>query len=467
MISIFILSIVGLFSMIAGLFRANKTLIIATASLSMVISALFTSNILSVDIPSLDVLFNQMLQFDSFSAGFGLAILVVTCMVLLLSELHVQQNPHYVTDKVALMVFSLIGMLVLVSFNHMAMLFLGIEIMSIPLYILAGSKKADVSSNESSLKYFLMGAFATGLLLMGITLIYGETGAFHLHLISDFIKNHSITETPMLAVGILFLLAGLSFKVSLFPFHFWTPDVYQGAPTWITQFMSTSVKLAGFAAFYRLFIYAFYAYSSLWIPILAAIAAFTIAVGSITALFQLSVKRILAYSGVTNAGFMVIALILNTHDAANTLLFYGFAYVIASTVAFAVVQAVEHSTGNNQIDSFNGLAQANPMLAVAMLISMLSLAGIPLTGGFFAKFYVVSNTIESGFTWLAVLAIISAIVGMYYYFKIIIAMFFKDLPANSPLELISVGGVFTYVLVICCILVLQMGLFPDFLYHLF
>lgn len=463
MVSIIILSIAGLFSMIVGLFKPNEKIVLGLVVTSIIASGAVLASEWGTDFSY----FNDMLFFDNYAIAYSVGLVIITTLVFLLSEVHFSEQKQYVTEQYSLVVFALIGMIIIVSFSHMAMLFVGIEIMSIPLYILAGSKKKSLASNEAAMKYFLMGSFATGLLLMGITLIYGETGSFHLESIANAVSSYNdLVQSPLLIGGLLLILAALAFKVSAAPFHFWTPDVYQGAPTWVTSFMSTAVKLAGFGAFFRLFSYAFLPLGETWIGIVSVMAAVTISIGSISAVFQTSLKRILAYSSVAHAGYMLVVFLIDNENAGNGLLFYGFAYSIASIVAFAITVAVEKATGSDDIKSFDGLVKSNPLLAVFMAFAMLSLAGIPLTGGFFAKFYVLSSGIESGYLWLILIAIANAIIGIYYYFKVIIAMFFKE-DTGQQLSAVSVGGLYIYVLAICSLLTLQLGLFPDLLYYLF
>lgn len=463
MTSIILLSLAGLFTMIVGLFKVNEKLILGILIALILVSIGF----LASDWNSEYTYFNDMVFFDNYAISFSIALLSITVLIFLLSEHHFQLVNEYVTEQYALIVFSLIGMVIIVSYDHLAMLFVGIEIMSIPLYILAGSNKKDLSSNEASLKYFLMGAFATGLLLMGITLIYGATSSFHLDKIAEVISTTpNFIQNPLMLSGLLLILCGLAFKVSAAPFHFWTPDVYQGSPTWVTSFMSTAVKIAGFAAFLRLFQTCFMPLGDIWINILSIMAAVTITIGGITAVFQTSLKRILAYSSISHAGYMLIVFVVNKDNAGSALLFYGITYAIASIVAFSVINAVEKTTGSDSIDSFNGLAKTNPALSFFLTISMLSLAGIPLTGGFFAKFYVLSAGFEAGFIWLIIIAIVNAIIGIYYYFKVVIAVFFKD-DSKDSFAKVAISRLFYIVLAFCTIFTIQLGLFPDFIYLLF
>jgi NADH-quinone oxidoreductase subunit N len=406
--------------------------------------------------------YNDMMYFDNYAAAFTGLLIVITFLWMLHSHYYLKNRTETISDKYALVLFALIGGLVLASFSHMVMLFLGIEILSIPLYILAGSRKADGASNESAMKYFLMGAFASSFLLLGITLVYGATGSFHLQNIATFLANTDDVPS-FLYVGIVLMLVGMAFKISAVPFHFWTPDVYQGAPTVFTTFMATLVKTAAMAAFFRLFATAFISLNELWINIIGVIAVLTILVGNITAVYQDSVKRMLAYSSVAHAGYMLLALLAINNMSASAILLYAAAYSLSTIIAFSVLFLVMESTASESFDSFNGLAKRSPLLAVATVISMLSLAGIPPTAGFFAKYYIFSTALESNYIVPVLIAVLGSLIGVYYYFKVIIALF---RPATFTQEDVKPGLAFTTIIILCSILVLALGLFPNLIIDL-
>jgi NADH-quinone oxidoreductase subunit N len=304
------------------------------------------------------------------------------------------------------------------------MLFLGIEILSIPLYVLAGSRRDDPAGNEAALKYFLMGSFATGILLFGMTLVYGATASFDLATISRVIGNGD--QMPgMLKVGILILIMGLSFKVSAVPFHFWAPDVYQGSPNLVTAFMATVVKTAGFAAFYRLFAIAFPGAEGFWSVPVALVAALTMTVANVTAIFQEDFKRMMAYSSISHAGYLLLAVLaIGTEGADQALLFYSLTYSLATICAFGAFIVVAEQTGKSTFDAFNGLSKKQPLMAAVLTLSMLSLAGIPPLAGFFGKYFLFTAAFAK-YPWLIVLAVINSAISIYYYFKIVIAMYFS------------------------------------------
>jgi NADH-quinone oxidoreductase subunit N len=393
-----------------------------------------------------------MLSFDGFSLVFNSIAFGCTLIYFILSGRDIEQVGTHVAEYFALIFFILCGISIVSSFNTLLLLFLGIEIISIPLYILTGSDKKNLKSNEASLKYFLMGAFSTGLMLMGIALIYGEKGSFSMETIA--LGNSVIT--PMLGSGLLLLLFSMAFKVSAAPFHFWTPDVYDGAPTVFTSFMATIVKAAAFIAFLRLFEGSFGDMHGQWQLLVAIITAATLLFGNITAIFQQSVKRMLAYSSIAQAGFMMLALVALNGRGKEGLIFYAAAYSLATIGVFAVLLKMKDFT----FEGFNGLAKKQPVLAATNTVFLLSLAGIPATAGFMAKFYMLSATVSNGrVLWLVILAVLCAAVSVYYYFRVIQAMYFKD----GEDEALETTATFKFVLVALALVLIVLGIFPQWL----
>lgn len=442
--------------MYAGFFvkSRNTIQIIAIAGIVLLIICNVHEFISGMPLFSIDT--NGMLFHSNFGLIFMLIILISTLMYFLLSGNDINAAGKSSSDLYALIFFILSGIGVVAGFKSLLMLFLGIEIVSIPLYVLAGSDKSNLKSNEAALKYFLMGSFSTGLMLMGITLIYGDTGSFYL----DAIKAGLSVLTPMKAAGLLLILASMAFKVSAAPFHFWTPDVYDGAPTVFTSFMATIVKSVAFYAFLHLFDNAFGNLHEDWKNLVAVIALLTLLIGNITAVFQQSVKRMLAYSSIAQAGFMMLAILSMNVFAKQGLLLYFAGYSIATIGIFAVlVKMKDHS-----VDAFNGLSKTNPIIAVSVLVSLLSLAGIPLTAGFFAKYYMLLSVIREGhLMWLVVTAVLCAAVSIYYYFRVIQAMYFKE-PSN--IETLEVSSSFKWMMIINAILIIVLGIHPDIILNL-
>jgi len=454
-----ILSCLGIFCMLMGLSKVNMKVVIGVS----VVALIACLGVIGYTWGSDMAYFNHTVSFDKYALGFSGVLISSTLLLVLLADPFLENAKGFVSEHFALMFFALTGMVCMVCFDHLSMLFIGIEIMSVALYVLAGSNKSSLASNEASLKYFLMGAFSTGFILMGMTLIYAETSSFHLAGISDYIDQGNPT-TVLLPLGISLILMGLLFKVSAVPFHFWTPDVYEGSPDYVTAFMSSIAKAASLGAFYRLFSTCFTGIGN-WSDLLSVIAAVTITVGSLGAVYQYNIKRMLAYSSIANAGFMLIAIMVSGKIAnQNSILFYAGAYAIAVISAFGVIMIVSNKAGNDSIESFNGLLKKNPLMAFVLTVAMLSLAGIPLTAGFFGKFFVLFNAMSQGFVWLAVLAVINSMVGIYYYFKVIIAINFK--PITDTTEGYAISGTHQIALLVGSAVTLVVGIFPQLIYSL-
>ncbi len=399
------------------------------------------------------LLFNDMLRIEHYSLWFNTIMTGCSLLYVLLLGKEIQKVGKYVGEYFALIFFILCGLYLLSSYNNLLMLFIGIEILSIPQYILAGSDKRNLKSSEASLKYFLMGAFSTGILLMGITLLYGAARTFNIMEMVSML--HADALNPLAIGGILFLMVALSFKVSAAPMHMWTPDVYDGSPTAFTAFMATIVKSAAFFAFLRLFQVSFNALSDHWVFILAVITAATLLVGNITAVFQQSVKRMLAYSSIAQAGFMLFAVLAVNAVAWQGIIIYALAYSVATIGIFAVLIKLKDYT----YDGFNGLAKKEPFLAFVTTVCLFSLAGIPLTGGFMAKYFVLLAVVQQGqFMWLVIFALLMAAISVYYYFRVIIAMYFKQ---GTPELMSPVTSGDKFWMVVTCILVILLGVVPQ------
>ena len=396
----------------------------------------------------------QMILFDRFSLLVNSIALISTLIYFLLSGRDIEKAGDYYPEYFTLIFFILCGVILVSSFQSLLILFLGIEIISIPLYILTGADKKNLKSNEASLKYFLMGAFSTGLMLMGIALVYGATGSFLTSGTITAISNKGV-GSPLLIAGMILLLFSMSFKVSAAPFHFWTPDVYDGAPTVFTSFMATIVKAAIFIGFMRLFGDSFGGLQPQWQLLIAIITAATLFIGNVTAVFQQSVKRMLAYSSISQAGFMMLALYAMNTDAKEGLILYTAAYSLATIGVFAVLIKLK----DYSFDGFNGFSKHQPLLAATTTIFLLSLAGIPLTAGFLAKFYMLRAAMATNNNfWLVIFAVLMAAISVYYYFRVIQAMYFKEGDINSG---IRVSPAFKGMLVILAAVVILLGIYPG------
>ncbi|MET7001160.1 NADH-quinone oxidoreductase subunit N [Chitinophaga defluvii] len=441
----------GVLMMFVGLFVSNKQQIKYFAIAAVIIA--FVANLL--ECPGLQGgsrIYYGMIEVSQFSILFNAVALGATLLYFILSGREFEKVGEHVADYFGLVFFILAGITLAASFSNMLMLFLAIEIISIPQYVLAGSDKQNLKSSEAGLKYFLMGAFSTGIMLMGITLIYGAAGTFNIAELG--LGTGSIH--PLALCGIILLAFALSFKVSAVPFHFWTPDVYDGSPTVFTSFMATVVKAGGFIAFLRMFHISFTGgtISEHWLLILSIIAACTLILGNFTAVFQQSVKRMLAYSSIAQAGFMMLAVIAMNKLASQGIILYAAAYSIATIGVFAVLMKMKDYT----FEGFNGLARKSPLLALATAIFLFSLAGIPLTAGFMAKYLVLAAAVQEGnLLWLVIIAVVCAAISAYYYFRIIIAMYFKQ---GDP-EVEPVGSGFKAALILTIAIIIILGVFPG------
>jgi len=396
-----------------------------------------------------------MLNHNNYSVAFGSLLITITLFWFLLSRESYSTEEFNPGDHYALILFSTVGGLLLVSFTNMSTLFLGVEILSIPLYILAGSRKKDIRSVEASIKYFILGSFATGIMLLGIALIYGATGSFDLATIKTTILNEQLFH-----VGITLLCIAFAFKISAVPFHFWVPDVYGGAPTFITAFMSTFVKVAAFGAFYHLLDSIFTVIPTYLSYMFIGLSALTILVGNLAASYQDNVKRLLAFSGVSQAGYMLMVFPTLTTGAKSSLFVYLAGYAVANLIAIYVVYSIEKMKGEATIENFGSLAKSNPFLAFIMALSLISLAGIPPAAGFFGKFYLFTEVIKAGNIYLVLIAILGSLISVYYYFKTIISMYSDaEISANPTFEF----GFAKIILVVMSLLVVLIGIFPDIL----
>lgn len=451
--AIILSALLGVVMMFSGIITNNKSVLkyIAAAGLLLLIAAnlLDTYALFKININT-----HGLLSFEKFGLYFNTLAFGATLVYVCLSGSDIEKAGINVAEYFALIFFVLCGISILSGFNGLLMLFLGIEILSIPLYILTGADKRNLKSNEASLKYFLMGSFTTGIMLMGIALFYGATGSFALNAPAIIPTTGGINPSFLQVAALLLLFVAMAFKVSAAPFHFWTPDVYDGAPGVFTSFMATIVKAAGFIAFIRLFQNQSVVLGPTWKIILSFVIIATLLIGNITAVFQQSVKRMLAYSSIAQAGFMLFALFAGNDLAREGIILYSVAYSLATIGIFAVLIKMSDYT----FDGFNGLAKKHPVLAFTTTIFLLSLAGIPLTAGFFAKYYMLAAVVkEGGALWLVIIALFFAAVSVYYYFKVIQAMYFKEGDAETT----EITGAFKTGLVLLAAFVILIGIWPS------
>mgnify|MGYP000002864603 CR=1 FL=1 len=456
------LSITGLLTLFLG-FADNKKLVFPVSILFLLLAL----GLSFVDWNAPGYYFNGMLAVNNESIAFWAIVIVTAILVLSLSEGFDRIEFSQPAEYLAIAQFSLVGAIMMISYNNLIMLFLGIEILSVAMYVLTGADKRNLRGNEAAIKYFLMGAFATGILLFGIAMFYGATGSFNLDSVSGLMQEGS-ADALFLWIGCTFMLIGMLFKVSAAPFHLWTPDVYEGAPTIFTAFMSTIVKTAGFVALFKILSSAFNGLGEVWAIMFAVVVLLSLVIGNLGALSQSSFKRLMAFSSISHAGFMLLALLGDHNNALSTILFYSLAYTLATISAFGVLLVVskertENGRAYEKIDLFRGLIKENGFLTAVLTISMLSLSGIPLTAGFWGKFFVFSNASGSDFFWLIIVAVLMSAVAIYYYFKPIKEAFDR----SGELSTIKINSIFKIIFGITTLGTIVLGIFPDLIRSIF
>ena len=399
--------------------------------------------------------FATMFALDAFSIFFKLLFIVTIAMVVLLSEDYLAASRYSAWEYYSLLAFALCGMLFMASGIHLASIYVGLELMSLSSYILAGYFKNELKSTEAAMKYFVLGAVSSAILLYGISLIYGVTGTLNLIRIADAMST--LVTNDALMFGIMLLGAGLCFKIAAAPFHVWTPDVYEGAPTPITAFLSTASKGAAFAIFARIFYVGMHHFRLDWQTVLAVIAALSMIVGNFAAITQDNVKRMLAYSSIGHAGYVLLGIISVSEMGLYGVLVYSVVYIFATLGIWATVLMLsKHEYAGEQVNDFEGLHRRAPLWAFAMFIFLLSLGGIPPTAGFIGKYFLFYAAVGAGFGWLAVIAVLMSAVSMFFYLRIVMAMYLRD---GQEAEVVS-SGALKLVAAICLVVTLLFGILP-------
>jgi NADH-quinone oxidoreductase subunit N len=429
---------------------------LALVSLAGVILALFVTGMLWGKPGSG---FREMVVLDDFALFFNLVFLVSTGLVLLISAEYIKRRGVEYGEYYVLVLFAALGMMLMASGSDLIVIFLGLELMSLSLYVLAGFFRTQLRSSESSLKYFLLGAFATGFFLYGIALIYGATGSTNLAKIAAALKA-SGGRPPLVLIGLGLLLVGFGFKLSSVPFHMWVPDVYEGAPTAVTAFIATGSKAAAFAALIRVLWAGLGPLQADWTGLLWVIAFATMTVGNVVAIAQSNIKRMLAYSSIAHVGYMLVALVAGSGLGLASVLFYLLVYAFTQIGAFAIVLVLEKGGQDaEEMADYGGLGNRHRILALAMVLFLLSFIGIPPTAGFVGKFYIFSAAIKAGYVWLAVVGVLNSVLSSYYYLRVVVYMYMREPEADAPVSAGSVGV--NLALALSCWGVLQLGLYPG------
>jgi NADH-quinone oxidoreductase subunit N len=460
MIPIIILSVAGVLSMFIGAFKWKKAAlpIVLLTGLAALVANFLPGN--RSDIPQ----YSGMIQFDAFAVNFSGVLILVTLLILVLSRRYYKDAAEHLGDIYALFLFSLVGGIIMVASNNLVMFFVGIEILSIPLYILAASERNNLLSNEAGLKYFLLGSFITVFLLLGTVLVYGITGSFEFDKIYAFLEQSGGNIPVLLRMGILLIIITFIFKISAAPFHFWSPDVYQGSPAVIMAFMATVAKTAAFGGFLRFISYAIAPVSELYAPIIGVLAGLTMTVGNLMALNQTNLKRLLAFSSIANAGYVLLALVQLGDNSNSSVLYYLLVYSIANVLTIGVYLTAKETTGLDNIEGLRGLYKSNPPLAFCLALAMLSLAGIPPLAGFVGKYAIFADAMQHGQLVLVIIAALNSAIGIFYYFRVMMMAF--QTQEEFPKAIPHVVG-YSAVLIVCILALLGLGIMPNLVLGVF
>ncbi len=431
--------------------------IVAFAGVLGCLAAIFASAKLFVSTDSATVL-NGMFVFDGYGSFFKIFFYLTCILTICLSMRYLEVEGIAFGEYYALLLFATAGMAFMASAADLIVLFLGLELMTLSTYVLIGIRRNSLRSNEAAIKYFLLGGFSTAFLLYGITLIYGLTGTTQLDSIAACLADPASEGGALLVLPVTLLVVGFGFKISAAPFHMWAPDVYEGAPTAVTAFLSVGSKVAGFAALGRVLTVAFRPVPELWTALLVVLAVLSIGVGSILALTQTNIKRMLAYSSIAHAGYALLGVIAGGREGLTSMMVYLFIYGLMNLGAFSIVIALrsEGVVGEN-LDDFQGLAKLHPLMSALMLVFMFSLAGIPPTAGFVAKFSVFMAVIRAGYTPLALIGVVFSVVSAFFYLRVVVLMYMKEPRMEVPL---TMSLPLKFVLAITAAAILLLGVYP-------
>lgn len=403
--------------------------------------------------------FSGMFIADGYSVFFKAIFLIGLVLSILISIKYIEIEKVNFGEYYSLMLFSTFGMMVMASAGDLIALYLGLEMMALSIYVLAGFLRHDARSNEASLKYFLLGAFASAILLYAISMVYGLTGTTNIRAIAAYLKTQCITCNPAIMLSMILFIVAFGFKIAAAPFHMWAPDVYEGAPTSVTAFMSVGPKAAGFAVLGRVFMSAFGDLHVDWVTVLIPIAILTMAVGNILAIAQMNIKRMLAYSSIAHAGYALLGIIAGGSEGVASMMNYLFIYSFMNIGAFAIVVMLRtEGFKGESITDYEGLAKSHPLAAALMLIFMFSLTGIPPTAGFIGKFYLFMSVVKAGYTWLAVTAVVFSAISAYFYLRIVMYMYMKEPKEELALSTSMPSHV---ALAVTAAAVLVMGIVPQ------
>jgi NADH-quinone oxidoreductase subunit N len=455
-----ILAAFGLLVLLLGVFsssRGEKDHLGYVSLVGVILALIFSFRLFG----SFQSGFSGMVVADNYAVFFKVVFGIICLLTILISIGYTRQQGIAMGEYYVLVLFSTVGMMLMAAGTNLLTIFLGLETMSISIYVLAGIKRTDPRSVESAMKYFILGAFATGFFLYGVALVYGATGSFNLKEIASFLSaSGSAGRTPLVIIGIGLLTIGFGFKVAAVPFHMWTPDVYEGAPTSITAFMATGIKAAAFAGLVRVFYSALGGFQPDWIAIMWLLSVATMTVGNIVAIAQSNIKRMLAYSSIAHAGYILVAFTAGNELGTSSILYYLLAYAFMNIGAFAIVILLGRKGEENiLISDYAGIGFKYPLLAASMTIFMLSMAGIPPLAGFMGKFYIFSAAVKAKLYWLAIIGVLNSALSVYYYLRVTVVMYFREAEKDMTGLTFSPAGVIGVIIAVAG--VLYLGIFPS------
>jgi len=446
--------------LIVSLFASNEErsfTLALTSIVGLILAAIAELQLYSKNITG----FYGTIVADDFSVLFEFIYIGVAIVTVFVSRNYIKENDMNFGEYYVLLLTSVSGMMFLTSALDLIVIFIGLEVMSISSYILVGIKRKVAKSNEAALKYLLLGAFSTGFLLYGISMLYGATGSTIIPLIVSEIQKNGATN-PLVITGTALIVIALSFKIAIVPFHMWTPDVYTGAPTPITGFLSGAAKAAGFAIFIRIFMTGIIFDSLKWENLFWILAVLTMTVGNIMAMRQSEIKRMLAFSSVAHAGYVMVAVVVGSTSAMSGIIFYSVAYALMGTGAFGVLTIRDAGRIPQTFEDLGGYGKRNPILGILMTLFIFSLIGLPLTGGFIGKFQIFNAALNEGWIWLTIIGIINSALSVYYYLRVVMFMYMREgaLPEGAVLSGNSSSFALTG-LMVTAIAVIYLGVFPD------
>jgi NADH-quinone oxidoreductase subunit N len=378
---------------------------------------------------------------DNFGLFITLLLVIVGILTIMFSSQVVERDGIPAGDYYALVLFSIVGMIMMATANDLLVVFIALEILSLAVYVLTGIRRDSPQGTEAAFKYFLLGAFSSAFFLYGIAFTYGVTGSTRLPAIGSFLSAQSLADNPMTLMAMSLLLVGFAFKISAVPFHMWTPDAYEGAPTIVTGFMSTGVKAAAFAAFVRVFLSAFEPFVDQWAPVVGILAALTMILGTVVGVAQSNLKRMLAYSSIAHGGYLLVGLVSANAVGKAAILFYLLAYSVTNLAAFGVIALLgTREQGNDQLRDYKGLWYTHPALAALMTVCLLSLGGLPPTAGFIGKWYIFSAAVSAGYYGLAIIGVLTSVISVFFYLRVVVMMYMSerdDVPVPAPVTTVG------------------------------